>query len=60
MEVNFTPDERARIELHAALDEAEADLAAGNYADYTDEMLPALAEELKRDARALRSGQRPS
>ena len=46
--------ERARVELHLALDEAEADLEAGNYTDYTDETLPLLAAELKREARALR------
>jgi putative addiction module CopG family antidote len=28
--------ERARLELLAALDEAEADLEAGRYTDYTD------------------------
>jgi putative addiction module CopG family antidote len=46
--------ERARVELLAALDEAEADLGAGRYSDYTGETLPRLAEELKREARALR------
>ena len=45
--------ERARLELLAALDEAEADLEAGQYADYTDATLPRLAEELKREAREL-------
>jgi len=45
--------ERARLELLAALDEAEADLEAGQYADYTDAKLPRLAEELKREAREL-------
>ena len=46
--------ERARTEILAALDEAEADLDAGRYADYTDATLPALAEELKREGRSLR------
>jgi putative addiction module CopG family antidote len=46
--------ERARFELLTALDEAEADLRAGNYSDYTDATLPQLAEELKREARAAR------
>ena len=46
--------ERTRAELTAALDEAEADLEAGRYTDYTDETLPELAAELKREARALR------
>lgn len=43
--------ERARYELLASLDEAEADLNAGHYTDYTDATLPKLAEELKREAR---------
>jgi len=51
--------ERARAELRAALDEAEADLKAGHCADYTDETLPQLAGELKREARALRDSKRP-
>jgi hypothetical protein len=46
--------ERARLELLAALDEAEADLAAGRYCDYTDTTLPRLAEELKRESRESR------
>jgi putative addiction module CopG family antidote len=45
--------ERARLELLAALDEAEADLETGHYADYADATLPRLAEELKREAREL-------
>ena len=48
--------ERARVELRAALDEAEADLEAGHYTDYTNETLPQLADELKREGRALRDG----
>jgi putative addiction module CopG family antidote len=46
--------ERARVELLAALDEAETDLEAGRYKDYTDGTLPTLANELKTEARALR------
>jgi len=46
--------ERARIETLTALDEAEADLRAGRYTDYTGETLPNLAGELKREARAQR------
>ena len=46
--------ERRRVELMAALDEAEADLEAGRYTDYTPETLPQLAVELKREARMLR------
>lgn len=49
-------NERARLELAAALDEAEADVEDGRYRDYTDETLPQLAEELKQEARAERSG----
>jgi Arc/MetJ-type ribon-helix-helix transcriptional regulator len=45
--------ERSRVELGAALDEAESDLEAGHYTDYTNETLPQLAGELKREARAL-------
>jgi putative addiction module CopG family antidote len=47
-------NERARIELTASLDEAEADLEAGRYTDYTAETLPKLVDELKREGRALR------
>ena len=47
-------NERARLELMAALDEAESDLASGKYRDYAIQALPALAVELKREARALR------
>jgi len=46
--------ERTRTEILAALDEADADLGAGRYADYTDMTLPVLADELKREARSLR------
>jgi Arc/MetJ-type ribon-helix-helix transcriptional regulator len=46
--------ERVRIEILAALDEAEADLSAGHYQDYTQESLPRLAQDLKFEVRALR------
>jgi len=46
--------ERNRIEILAALDAAENDLETGNFRDYTDETLPQLAEELKREGRASR------
>jgi len=46
--------ERSRVEILAALDEAEADLETGQYADYTDSSLPLLASQLKAEARALR------
>ena len=40
-------------------EEAESDLEAGRYSDYTDETLPRLAAELKCEARAFRdNGQR--
>jgi Arc/MetJ-type ribon-helix-helix transcriptional regulator len=45
-------DERRRIELLAAFDDAESDLSTGHYADYTNETLPRLADELKREARS--------
>jgi putative addiction module CopG family antidote len=47
--------ERARIEVLAALDEAEADLEAGRYADYSHTVLPKIAKELKREAREFRA-----
>jgi putative addiction module CopG family antidote len=43
--------ERSRTELLAALDEAEADLQTGRFPDYTEETLPQLAGELKREGR---------
>jgi putative addiction module CopG family antidote len=46
--------ERNRIEIIAALDEADADLEAGRYSDYTEGTSPQLASELKREARAAR------
>ncbi len=46
--------ERRRMELIAALEEGEADLAAGRYTTYTSETLPQLFEELKREAHAVR------
>jgi putative addiction module CopG family antidote len=53
-------DERTRIKLLAAFDEAEADLQSGEYADYTNETLPRLARELKQEARAARDHKRPA
>ncbi len=46
--------ERNRVEILAALDEAEADLQTGQFSDYTDASLPLLAEQFKAEARALR------
>jgi putative addiction module CopG family antidote len=51
--------ERTRLELLAALDEAEADLEAGRYTDHTGKTLPRLAEELKREARETRGLKQP-
>ena len=50
---------RERAELRAALAEGEADLAAGEYTEYTEETLRGLADELIHEARAWRdSGHR--
>ena len=43
-----------RRNILSALDESEEDDRTGRYADYTDESLPQLAAELKREGRALR------
>ncbi|MGH9430532.1 MAG: ribbon-helix-helix domain-containing protein [Terriglobia bacterium] len=51
--------ERARLELLAVLDEAEADLQGGRYIDYSDAALPRLADELKREGRDLRQREQP-
>ena len=48
-------DERRRMELLSAFDEAEADLKTGQYTDYTNETLSQLSEELKQEARAARN-----
>jgi len=52
--------ERARVEVLLALDDAEADLKAGHYADYTNETLAQLADELKREGRSMRDGKQRS
>jgi Arc/MetJ-type ribon-helix-helix transcriptional regulator len=44
--------ERGRLDILAALDEAESDLQTGNFSDYGDEFLLQLGEELKLEARA--------
>jgi len=46
--------ERSRVELLAALDEAEADLKSAEFSDYTNATLPQLADELKHEARQRR------
>lgn len=53
-------DERRLIELLAALDEAENDIGTKHYADYANDTLPQLADELKREARAELTRQRRS
>ena len=47
--------ERLLEGLRAAVDEGDQDIAQGRYTEYTNETLPQLAEELKREARTLRS-----
>jgi Arc/MetJ-type ribon-helix-helix transcriptional regulator len=51
--------ERSRSELMLAFDEAEADLRAGRYTDYSDQTLPELTDQLKREARAQRNHEQP-
>jgi len=51
--------ERARIEILAALDEAETDLSAGRYRDYSKESSSQLARDLKAEARTLRHHEQP-
>jgi putative addiction module CopG family antidote len=46
--------ERTRLEILAALDDAEADMAAGRYVEFDDETLPNLVEQLKLEARQRR------
>lgn len=48
--------ERNRMEIQAALDEAEGDLEAGRFTDYAEASLSQMSEELKREARALHAG----
>ena len=50
--------ERGRIEILTALDEAEADLVAGRYADYGSQDSPDLAHDLKNEARTVRQRER--
>jgi Arc/MetJ-type ribon-helix-helix transcriptional regulator len=46
--------ERERVEILAALDEAEADLSGGRYRDYNQESSSQLAQDLKVEARSPR------
>ena len=52
-------DERERAELVASFEQAEADLDAGLGTIVTEENHREFAEELKREARALRDAGRP-
>jgi len=47
-------NERLRLDLLSAFDEAEGEIQAGQYADYSVHSLSELAEELKQEARGLR------
>jgi putative addiction module CopG family antidote len=49
--------ERRRIDLTTDIGRAETELKSGSYTDYTDDTLPLLAEELKREAREMRASQ---
>ena len=51
--------ESQRIDLTTETGRAEAELKSGSYRDYTDDTLPLLAEELKREARELRATLQP-
>jgi Arc/MetJ-type ribon-helix-helix transcriptional regulator len=51
--------ERGRVEILMALDEAEADLAAGRYDDYGAGETTRLASDLNCEARAGRQAKRP-
>ena len=50
--------QRSRLELLAALAEGDADIEAGRYREYDANSSPSLAEELKREGRALRDRER--
>jgi Arc/MetJ-type ribon-helix-helix transcriptional regulator len=47
--------ESQRIDLTTDISRAETELKSGSYRDYTDDTLPLLAEELKREAREVRA-----
>ena len=47
--------ERQRIDLTTDIGRAETELKSGWYSDYTDDTLPLLAEELKREVRKMRA-----
>jgi Arc/MetJ-type ribon-helix-helix transcriptional regulator len=47
--------ERDRMELLLSLDQAEADIAAGNFIECDEEGLKELAEQIKREGRVRRA-----
>jgi len=51
--------ERQRIDLTTDIGRAETELKSGWYSDHTDDTLPLLAEELKREAREMRASLLP-
>jgi putative addiction module CopG family antidote len=57
--IRWQEDERLRAETIAALDEAESDLGAGLYRDYSESSLPQLVRELKAEGRAFRRANAP-
>jgi Arc/MetJ-type ribon-helix-helix transcriptional regulator len=46
--------ERTRLEILAALDDAEADIEAGRYTGFSEETISDLIGELKQEARQMR------
>ena len=54
----LTQHESRMEELRAAVDESDDDIANGRYTEYTDETLPQLVEQLKREGRTLRDSKR--
>jgi hypothetical protein len=54
MRVQLNSDDRSRLVLLAAFEEAEGDLRDGHFTDYLAEELPSLTDDLKREAGAWR------
>lgn len=53
--LNLLEQQEAMLqELRDAVDEADQNFVSGRYTEYTDETLPQLLDELKREARVLR------
>jgi Arc/MetJ-type ribon-helix-helix transcriptional regulator len=51
-------NERNRLEILSALEESEADMESGDFAEYTSETTPQLLAELKAEGRAMRDRNR--